>query len=98
MQRSSLFPYTTLFRSSRVGRQAARAGAVGVGGVDVVVVQGPHVAAGVIGTRRARRAGVPAASRLLPRLRVGPDRKSTRLNSSHANNSYAVLCLKNKKT
>jgi len=45
----------------RVGRQAARAGAVGVGGIDVVVVQGPHVAAGVVGTRRARRAGVLGA-------------------------------------
>ena len=46
---------------SRVGRQAARAGAVGGGRVDVVVVQGPHVAAGVIGTRGTRRAGVLGA-------------------------------------
>src|SRR5215203_463957 len=64
--RSTLFPYTTLFRSSIRPGQGADRGHVG------------HVA------RARRRAG---------RLE---DRKSTRLNSSHAKNSYAVFCLKKK--
>src|SRR5258707_9624351 len=71
--RSTLFPYTTLFRSRAFGegRRAA-----------------------------AAREGAAAASREIPRTcRPGEqiDRKSTRLNSSHANISYAVFCLKKKK-
>src|SRR3712207_7081643 len=76
--RSTLFPYTTLFRSA--GRPIA---------VDRVR-DVPQAASG------AGRAG----ARLLPRRprRTGAlDRKSTRLNSSHANISYAVFCLKKKK-
>src|SRR3712207_8747831 len=71
---STLFPYTTLFRS-RVGRADRR----GPGG---------H------GRRGRRRAG-----RRPPRPGSAPDRdrKSTRLNSSHANISYAVFCLKKNK-
>src|SRR5438034_6371436 len=64
---STLFPYTTLFRSRLAGR------------------------------------GQPASTRFLllrksdrPRRRAGPDRKSTRLNSSHTVISYAVFCLKKK--
>src|SRR3712207_8659418 len=59
------------------------------------------------GSRRRQAAGArpppPAASELQPRtaqpllLHAGQDRKSTRLNSSHANISYAVFCLKKKK-
>src|SRR5258707_11949777 len=69
--RSTLFPYTTLFRSR----------------------MGPPP--------RARRRGDanrsrPASLRSLGRA-AGRDRKSTRLNSSHANISYAVFCLKKKK-
>src|SRR3712207_7636005 len=84
--RSTLFPYTTLCRS-RVHRQRVgpapleRAGHVGL-------VQEPV----------AHRDPVEALAQPLdlepPRLRE--DRKSTRLNSSHANISYAVFCLKNK--
>src|SRR3712207_7455972 len=82
--RSTLFPYTTLFRSllgedaagQPVGEQVVLARAV----VDV-----REHGAGV--------AVVEAADVLVP-LR---DRKSTRLNSSHANISYAVFCLKKKK-
>src|SRR3712207_7540438 len=80
--RSTLFPYTTLFRSrpgqvlerppSRVPRRACEAW--GEGGPSRL-------------WRRDHRD--PAAAR--------PDRKSTRLNSSHANISYAVFCLKKKK-
>src|SRR3712207_7250896 len=83
--RSTLFPYTTLFRSL-----PARADAE------------PHRARPQRGRRRpagARGAGAPAGlapaqGRALP---TGADRKSTRLNSSHANISYAVFCLKKKK-
>src|SRR2546430_8855209 len=77
--RSTLFPYTTLFRSRRYlgehrerdrehGRQPNRSGADG-----------------------------EAVLSLLARRRLGQDRKSTRLNSSHSQISYAVFCLKKKK-
>src|SRR5438445_4757107 len=59
--RSTLFPYTTLFRS-----------------------------------RRAQFASPPRWARSAPRSPSPRDRKSTRLNSSHANISYAVFCLKKK--
>src|SRR3712207_7276451 len=74
--RSTLFPYTTLFRSEGQRQQ----GAVGVEAV-VGDVLGDDL-------------------RFLVDERVpdGEDRKSTRLNSSHANISYAVFCLKKKNT
>src|SRR2546430_10356973 len=79
--RSTLFPYTTLFRSGHapVGEQVARGG--GAGGADVGRLAQRQLA-GVAG-RTARR--------------VHRDRKSTRLNSSHSQISYAVFCLKKKK-
>src|SRR3712207_6977787 len=91
--RSTLFPYTTLFRSARlvaaqqdqVARRARDAGRV-----DLHL--GPaDLARAAVGDRhlRARRLEVEEL------LRV-EDRKSTRLNSSHANISYAVFCLKKK--
>src|SRR3712207_7039042 len=73
--RSTLFPYTTLFRSADRGGRRMRGWIIGLG-----------VAAGVI---------LPALAEGPPRVRT--DRKSTRLNSSHANISYAVFCLKKKK-
>src|SRR3712207_7326035 len=78
--RSTLFPYTTLFRSG--------GGAVAGGRVD------PR-----LGDAGALRRVVGLRS-LLPGGRglPGTDRKSTRLNSSHANISYAVFCLKKKTT
>src|SRR3712207_8136776 len=93
--RSTLFPYTTLFRSQRrgvpccgvVGRVSARdAGELGEGGEELdVLVLDPALAV-VAGEHDALDAvGRPE------------DRKSTRLNSSHANISYAVFCLKKKK-
>src|SRR5438445_6253658 len=63
--RSTLFPYTTLFRSSKIANAAPCGSA-------------------------------SAAMRPIPSIGMG-DRKSTRLNSSHANISYAVFCLKKKK-
>src|SRR3712207_8436347 len=64
--RSTLFPYTALFRSGSGGSRERRPARLG------------H-----------RRGGPPGVAR---------DRKSTRLNSSHANISYAVFCLKKKRT
>src|SRR3712207_8682585 len=92
--RSTLFPYTTLFRSAPAGalRAAAEhrdpgADAAGGEGPRRVPARPPPGMAGAGGAR-------PAAAR----LRDPRDRKSTRLNSSHANISYAVFCLKKKKT
>src|SRR3712207_8170313 len=88
--RSTLFPYTTLFRSRlrpRAHRQAA-VRALRRRGDAVGAPERP--AAGPAG-RPARRAAGGGG----PRAR---DRKSTRLNSSHSNISYAVFCLKKKKT
>src|SRR3712207_6852124 len=74
--RSTLFPYTTLFRSKTLFRptfniNGLRAGETGLASSTVI----PHEATASIDV----------------------DRKSTRLNSSHANISYAVFCLKKKK-
>src|SRR3712207_8045911 len=95
--RSTLFPYTTLFRSRAgvepghdVGGPAGRAAAAPRQGPQVL---GPGPAAGGGGAPGAdvrHRAGGGAAGG----GRAGGDRKSTRLNSSHANISYAVFCLK----
>src|SRR3989442_7392376 len=81
--RSTLFPYTTLFRSELLGDVRERSPAD-----EHVVLVGARVAAG-----RRRCRGV---ARVLPRRSA--DRKSTRLNSSHVRISYAVFCLKKKET
>src|SRR3712207_6908360 len=81
--RSTLFPYTTLFRSR--GDEAGRH-RDGHGGGDHLLRHDRDVA-GVHPDRRGRRPGPAHLDR---------DRKSTRLNSSHANISYAVFCLKKK--
>src|SRR3712207_8700563 len=85
--RSTLFPYTTLFRSTQ--GEAAQ--------VHQVVVVDETVGDVVLAHRRHGQAvgdGDPAQGQ---GLEDGRDRKSTRLNSSHANISYAVFCLKKKK-
>src|SRR5689334_24406337 len=69
--RSTLFPYTTLFRS----------------GSRLAFGDGPH--------RFVENAGDVQPT--FSTNRCGPDRKSTRLNSSHSSISYAVFCLKKKK-
>src|SRR3712207_8758736 len=87
--RSTLFPYTTLFRSALVWREAATV----VGCTDAALPP-----CRVIKERRATFAQTPDQIALRPRQRTRfRDRKSTRLNSSHANISYAVFCLKKKK-
>src|SRR5438270_14070084 len=76
--RSTLFPYTTLFRSfslSELGEQSARR------------VRGDHA------EWRQR----PVSNITAPIFQRRRDRKSTRLNSSHSQISYAVFCLKKKK-
>src|SRR3712207_7293349 len=92
--RSTLFPYTTLFRSPGI--------------TDVIGVEA--VGATEVEIRLKRRSNfllsdleTPITRKLADRSIVGTgafklDRKSTRLNSSHANISYAVFCLKKKKT
>src|SRR3712207_7004090 len=80
--RSTLFPYTTLFRSDR--SKAAR--------LDVEDETG-H---GDAGEGRREQADALADRLLDSGERPDLDRKSTRLNSSHANISYAVFCLKKK--
>src|SRR3712207_7029205 len=90
--RSTLFPYTTLFRSV-VGRVAASAQVRDDALLDVAAVDpGEALVARVAPVQRRLAAHDPV--QLGHELR---DRKSTRLNSSHANISYAVFCLKKKK-
>src|SRR5690606_41308539 len=94
---SSLFPYTTLFRSELLHgvvlgtpavakyRQEHPRAALGLDELDqLVLIRDAHVEVAVGGQHHA----VDAALR--------EDRKSTRLNSSHVKNSYAVFCLKKK--
>src|SRR3712207_8073827 len=89
--RSTLFPYTTLFRS--VERAERR----------IVQVQPQRRRVDRRADRDRRRQPEPHQRPSLEvravraRVQVYPDRKSTRLNSSHANISYAVFCLKKKK-
>src|SRR3712207_7487823 len=90
--RSTLFPYTTLFRSARDGaEQRGDVGRAGVraGGEERLLDDLAQPRAGHhVGAHHLLLA--PAG-----REDDGPeDRKSTRLNSSHANISYAVFCLK----
>src|SRR5439155_21640037 len=87
--RSTPFPYTTLFRSQRVGRVRA-----------VRKVRGEHLLARLHEAADIIRAGEEGleADDVLHRAAGGfmKDRKSTRLNSSHVAISYAVFCLKKK--
>src|SRR3712207_7840968 len=80
--RSTLFPYTTLFRSVRVNGFAS---GLTDADLDEVMSGAPD------GIMLPKAVGGADVSHL------AADRKSTRLNSSHANISYAVFCLKKKK-
>src|SRR3712207_7677707 len=96
--RSTLFPYTTLFRSRdllhRPHRRPVAAAPVRVPAVAHGPLVVPSLAPGRhLGTAERR----PARAAAGPRRPAAADRKSTRLNSSHANISYAVFCLKKKK-
>src|SRR3712207_9565834 len=79
--RSTLFPYTTLFRSQLVQKLGA------------VAPDAVQRASSLVPRERVRPRHVEAAPEP---DRIDEDRKSTRLNSSHANISYAVFCLKKK--
>src|SRR5690349_22290511 len=78
---STLFPYTTLFRSCDV-----RLDAVGPDGTGELLIRGPNIVSGYWNKPEATAETM-----------FGPDRKSTRLNSSHVEISYAVFCLKKEK-
>src|SRR3712207_8593652 len=77
--RSTLFPYTTLFRSLRQG--------------ELLGLKWEDVDLESVTLRVRHTLRPPGFPKVPPR-----DRKSTRLNSSHANISYAVFCLKKNKT
>src|SRR3712207_7471866 len=80
--RSTLFPYTTLFRSKGAGRGT---------GLGLAMVHGfLKQSGGRLEIESEPRRGTTV------RMLFPEDRKSTRLNSSHANISYAVFCLKKK--
>src|SRR3712207_7567151 len=83
--RSTLFPYTTLFRSWALETAATPPGLYNVTAL--------HRFEAPVDEQALRR----ALAYLVERHEVLRDRKSTRLNSSHANISYAVFCLKKKK-
>src|SRR3712207_7064042 len=88
--RSTLFPYTTLFRSGR-GAEPAR---------ELRAVHDRHLVVGDDEVRAVVLQPLQRVERVGEDLHRDPclqDRKSTRLNSSHANISYAVFCLKKKK-
>src|SRR3712207_9056086 len=104
--RSTLFPYTTLFRSEMLRATLGDE----VEGAEVLVVSPAtnqsKVAFWVSDPDQAIAEAEAAQTETVERLEeqgvdafgeTGEDRKSTRLNSSHANISYAVFCLKKKK-
>src|SRR3712207_6849582 len=88
--RSTLFPYTTLFRSA-----APLIAEAHLAGLQVRCAENGGVVRHRAGPRHGLEVGVALPH---PGGEPGPegDRKSTRLNSSHANISYAVFCLKKK--
>src|SRR5687768_17727596 len=89
--RSTLFPYTTLFRSHHPDGVARQRDAVGTA-QGVAPGQSVQAAVGCEPVDRIGAGGLESAG-----ARPEPDRKSTRLNSSHGYISYAVFCLKKKK-
>src|SRR3712207_7207563 len=92
--RSTLFPYTTLFRSVELEQDAREE----LPDLVVKVARNPH-ALGLLSGEYAPTARSPLALETVEHaVERAEDRKSTRLNSSHANISYAVFCLKKKKT
>src|SRR3712207_6852657 len=96
--RSTLFPYTTLFRSANPYGPPVR-------GWEQVAEVMEHAASRLrdgefVGSEIVAKYVTPELAYVVQLVRekakVGGDRKSTRLNSSHANISYAVFCLKKK--
>src|SRR3989442_11792981 len=85
--RSTLFPYTTLFRSGLFFDQPIELGGKRGHRMEVAHQEG-----------RLTEVEISALSRQVRDFNFRQDRKSTRLNSSHVRISYAVFCLKKKKT
>src|SRR5438445_1147171 len=79
--RPTLFPYTMLFRSFAFSESPA----------NNCIPRPSNAAVGAAGPEK-----VPAVASIVGAAALGLDRKNTRLNSSHANLSYAVFCLKKK--
>src|SRR3712207_9013598 len=90
--RSTLFPYTTLFRSA-IGMIETKGYVAGLAAADAMVKAANVTIVG----REEVGDGLMAVTIVGDVGAVKADRKSTRLNSSHANISYAVFCLKKKK-
>src|SRR3712207_8679863 len=93
--RSTLFPYTTLFRSKKM-----LPGGPASGGFELPVIKDPAQGFGMLMGQQADLVTFPMDALELEAefsAFFSIDRKSTRLNSSHANISYAVFCLKKKK-
>src|SRR3712207_7796921 len=86
--RSTLFPYTTLFRSRRAMALGEREQHGGKRLVEHLLACLHHRGVEALEVRVRDQV----------RVHLAQDRKSTRLNSSHANISYAVFCLKKKKS
>src|SRR5688572_31193102 len=92
---STLFPYTTLFRSLFPGMNP-----VGAYPIHIVVKNGRTMLLGVVDAAIDRQLAEVRAREVTGTFEVENglrDRKSTRLNSSHSQISYAVFCLKKKK-
>src|SRR2546430_13091541 len=95
--RSTLFPYTTLFRSMRLQKKLP--GVAKEDSKGLKPVPNRHVVDGRDGQKERGLAGFKQGALEFPRSwpAGSQDRKSTRLNSSHSQISYAVFCLKKKK-
>src|SRR5258708_22214158 len=89
--RSTLFPYTTLFRSNVLAERLLEAG------MEFVALPRRNRRRGTLSEERAQNRIADRALRTECRGADSSDRKSTRLNSSHQIISYAVFCLKKKK-
>src|SRR3712207_7460642 len=94
--RSTLFPYTTLFRSAEPGHSAPRPLLFPLSGRTIDHSRGKATRDAQWSEKRHSAVQVYSGRTNGNRM-VSRDRKSTRLNSSHANISYAVFCLKKKK-
>src|SRR3712207_7704882 len=93
--RSTLFPYTTLFRSrERQHAEAARTRPPAAAGRGAGLPRRDGAADAQGHAAQGRAAAQQDGGEARRRPPGGQDRKSTRLNSSHANISYAVFCLK----
>src|SRR3989442_2930884 len=90
--RSTLFPYTTLFRSPHHQRRVTHHVVEDPAALELALPEPGHVGSAVLlrGPGEVRAAGERGAAR------PDEDRKSTRLNSSHVRISYAVFCLNKK--